>query len=470
LRPGRARATISEVPLKETLGESEESRRGGAVLAPRLVRVMHYERLEAGGGPAVELGKAPLILGRGDPPGLRSDASTTHLEVDDPMMSRQHARVVTMGAGEYLVEDLGSRNGTWIDGRSVRHERLADGTIFETGRTAWLFRRAPKGAPEHVAIGPTRSYSPRILALVGQVERLAPASVSLLLVGETGTGKEVFARELHARSGRGGKFIAVNCGALTESLLESELFGHARGAFTGAAGDRAGLVEAADHGTLFLDEIGEMPAAVQVRLLRVLQEGEVLPVGATAPRKVDVRVVAATHRDLLQMVEDGAFREDLYARLEGWVLSLPRLADRREDLGELVAHAVRAAGVTHAAATLRAARALLAFDWPFNVRQLLKGIEAALALGGERVAFEHLPERIRAGPRAPSAPPGGASAPPPDDTLDAGDRELRDRVIAALRAHRGNVTHAADALAKQRQQVQRWMRRFGLRAEDYSEP
>ena len=323
------------------------------------------------------------------------------------MMSRQHARVVTMGAGEYIVEDLGSRNGTWIDGRSVRHERLTDGAIFETGRTAWLFRRAPKGAPEHVPIGPTRSFSPRIQALVAQLESLAPAAVSLLLVGETGTGKEVFARELHARSGRRGKFIAVNCGALTESLLESELFGHTRGAFTGASADRAGLVEAADHGTLFLDEIGEMPASVQVRLLRVLQEGEVVPVGATAPRKVDVRVVAATHRNLLQMVEERAFREDLYARLEGWVLPLPALADRREDVGELVAHAVRMAGLSQATATLRAARALLAFDWPFNVRQLLKGTEAALALArGERIEFEHLPERIRAGaarrPRRPA--------------------------------------------------------------------
>ncbi len=462
------------MPLKETLGESEESRRGASILAPRLVRVMHYERLEAGGGPAIELGKSPLILGRGDAQAVRRGDDATELDVVDPMMSRQHARVVTMGAGEYIVEDLGSRNGTWVDGRSVRHERLTDGAIFETGRTAWLFRRAPKGAPEHVTIGPTRSFSPAIQGLVGQLESLAPAAVSLLLVGETGTGKEVFARELHARSGRRGKFVAVNCGALTESLLESELFGHSRGAFTGAAADRAGLVEAADHGTLFLDEIGEMPASVQVRLLRVLQEGEVVPVGATAPRKVDVRVVAATHRNLLQMVEERTFREDLYARLEGWVLPLPRLAARREDLGELVAHAVRTAGLPRAAATLRAARALLAFDWPFNVRQLLKGTEAALALArGERIEFEHLPERIRAGARA-STPPSSEperplAASPGDASLGPADRELRERIVAALRAHNGNVTRAAETLSKQRQQLQRWMRRFGLRAEDFTE-
>jgi DNA-binding NtrC family response regulator len=465
---------IPDVPPGDTLGESEESRRGGAVLVPRLMRVMHYERLEAGGGPCVELGKSPLILGRGDVESLRSDGAATLLEVVDPMLSRRHARVVTMGAGEYLVEDLGSRNGTWVNGQSVQHERLVDGSIFETGRTAWLFRRAPKGTPEHVSSGPTRTFSPRMQALVAQLESLAPKSISLLVLGETGTGKEVFAREVHGRSGRRGKFVAVNCGALTGSLIESELFGHTRGAFTGASIDRTGLVAAADQGTLFLDEIGEMPLSLQVRLLRVLQEGEIVPVGATAPRKVDVRVVAATHRNLARMVEDGSFREDLYARLEGWALSLPRLVDRREDLGELVAHAVRTAGVTHAAATLRAARLLLAFDWPFNVRQLLKGIEAALAIArGERIDVEHLPERIRAGAdrassRPTGAPRGSVDVPLGDADLGAEDRQLRERVIAALRAHKGNVTQAAEALTKQRQQLQRWMRRFGLRAEDFT--
>lgn len=218
-----------------------------------------------------------------------------------------------------------------------------------------------------------------------------------------------------------------------------------------------------------MDEIGEMPLSAQVRLLRVLEQGEVVAVGATTPRRVDVRIVAATNRDLLRMVDEGGFREDLYARLEGWVLALPRLVARREDLGELIAHVVRAAGLIHVRATPRAARAILNFDWPFNVRQLLKATEAALALAADRpIELEHLPTRVRDSAR----PPGrmGASAMSPatgDKRLHPEDRELCERLVAALRTNGGNVTRAAQALGKQRQQMQRWMRRFGLRAEDY---
>jgi DNA-binding NtrC family response regulator len=471
------------VPLKDTLEEGEPSLRAAQIQAPRLIRALRYEDLAAGSGPVIELGRAPLTLGRGETEALRSEngggrdtGDGMAFDAADAMMSRRHARVVFAGAGQYVLEDLASRNGTLVDGKPIASQALVDGAVFETGRTAWIFRLAPRGSPEHVRLGPTRSFSPRVVTLVEQLASLAPRSVSLLLLGETGTGKEVFARELHGRSGRRGRFVAVNCGALADALVESELFGHAQGAFTGATTDRVGHVESADRGTLFLDEIGEMPPAAQVRLLRVLQEGEVVPVGATAPRRVDVRVVAATHRDLLRMVGEGRFREDLYARLEGWVFTLPRLAERREDVGELVAHALRAASAPGAAMTPRAARALLAFDWPFNVRQLMKSIEAALALAQSgRIELEHLPERVRAGgtsarPPARSAPSPGSSpsAPAPDEgDLDDADRELRERIVAALRANGGNVTRAAEALGKQRQQVQRWLRRFQLRPGDY---
>lgn len=456
-----------QVPIKETQGESEESRRGGEVLAARIVRAIGFEHLEAGSGVAVELTRGSISLGRGEVESVRRSDNDTIVEVTDPLMSQRHARVVADG-GTFVLEDLGSRNGTSIGGRAVQRVSLEDGDFFETGRTAWVFRMAPMGAPLHTQLGPTRSYSPRVLALVGQLARLAPTMVSLLLLGETGTGKEVVARDLHLRSGRRGNFVAVNCGGLSESLLESELFGHRRGAFTGALSDRMGHVEAADGGTLFLDEIGEMSASAQVRLLRVLQEGEIVPVGGISPRKVDVRVVAATHRDLLRMVDEGAFREDLYARLEGWVVTLPRLAERREDLGELVAHAVRAAGVTRAHATPKAARALLAFDWPFNIRQLMKAMEAAIALAqGGPIDLGHLPLRVREGAARPGNARSAQALATTDHALDAADRELRERIVAALLAHQGNVTHAAHALGKQRQQLQRWMRRFGLRVEDY---
>ena len=467
-------ATIGGVPVKETLDDAEQSLRGAQIQVPRLIRVLRYEDLAAGGGPVLELGRSAVPLGRGETEGLRAPRSAggeLTFEAADAMMSRRHARVVPVGVGQYVLEDLGSRNGTLVGGKPIQSHHLTDGTIFEMGRTAWIFRLVPRGSPESVRLGPTKSFSPRIATLIEQLASLAPGSVSLLLLGETGTGKEVFARELHGRSARRGRFVAVNCGALADTLLESELFGHVKGAFTGATTDRVGHVESADRGTLFLDEIGEMPPAAQVRLLRVLQEGEVVPVGATAPRKVDVRVVAATHRDLLRMVDEGRFREDLYARLEGWVFTLPRLAERREDLGELVAYALRAVGSRGAAMTPRAARALLAFDWPFNVRQLMKSIEPALALAQNgRIEFEHLPERVRAGAVRPSRPPAtGASATSvaPADDLAAEDRELRDRIVSALRASTGNVTRAAEALGKQRQQMQRWMRRFQLRAADF---
>jgi transcriptional regulator of acetoin/glycerol metabolism len=462
------------VPLKETLDEAEPSLRGAQVHVPRLVRVLRYEDLAAGGGPVIELGKGALTLGRGESEQLRDEGDGRDetrgraFDAADAMMSRRHARVVAAGAGQYILEDLGSRNGTLVDGKPVTSQHLTDGTVFETGRTAWIFRLAPRGSAEHVRLGPTRSFSPRVVGLIEQLASLAPRSVSLLLLGETGTGKEVFARELHGRSGRRGRFVAVNCGALADTLVESELFGHVKGAFTGATTDRVGHVESADRGTLFLDEIGEMPPSAQVRLLRVLQEGEVVPVGATAPRRVDVRVVAATHRDLLGMVDEGKFREDLYARLEGWVFRLPRLAERREDLGELAAHALRTVSAPNAALTPRAARALLAFDWPFNVRQLMKSVEAALALARDgRIELDHLPERVRAGATRPSGAPASPSAPPAADDLEPADRDLRDRIVAALRANGGNVTRAADALGKQRQQMQRWMRRFQLRAADF---
>ena len=454
---------------RETLGAPKESERGGPPALPRLVRVMRYENLEAGGGPAIEITSPSVLLGRGDAESVQHDDGAIVAEVADPLMSGKHARIVAVDGGRYALEDAGSRNGTWMEGRPVGRLLLEDGQIFETGRTAWLYRLAPAGAPLHAEIGPTRSYSPKVLALAAQLAPLAPTSVSLLLLGETGTGKEVLARELHARSGRRGNFVGVNCGALAESLLESELFGHRRGAFTGAQSDRTGHVESADGGTLFLDEIGELPLSAQVRLLRVLEEGEILPVGGTAPRKVDVRIVAATHRDLLRMIDEGTFREDLYARLEGWVLTLPRLAERREDLGELIGHAVRTAGVVRAHATVRAARALLAFDWPFNVRQLMKAMQAALALAqGRPIDVDYLPMRLRdhaARQHEPRKP--ARSEAPSEDALEPADRELREQVVAALRAHDGNVTRAAQSLGKQRQQMQRWLRRFRLRAEDF---
>ncbi|MFO0740100.1 MAG: sigma 54-interacting transcriptional regulator [Labilithrix sp.] len=432
---------------------------------PRLVRVMRYEHAERGGGPVLELsGRAELAFGAAEQDRVTGAA----IEVADPSMSRRHAVLESRGRFLWEVRDLGSKNGTFVDGKQISAATLLqDGSLLEMGRTAWVFRIVPMGAPEHVAFGPTRSFSPKMFHVVALLDNVARTTIPVLLSGETGTGKEVFARELHDRSGRKGRFIAVNCGALTESLIESELFGHKKGAFTGAAEARVGHVQAADGGTLLLDEIGDMPLPAQVRLLRVLQEGEVVPLGETTPRKVDVRIVAASHKNLSAMIEAGTFRADLYARLNGVALEMPRLADRREDLGEIIAHVARS-GAGGRPGPVRigvaSARALLLYGWPYNVRELVRVIEAAIPQAKDgRIERAHLPERVFAAPEpAPSRP----SLPAPEKPLDAEEEALKKQIIETLAAHGGNVTRAAEALGKRRQQLQRWMRRFNIGGAD----
>jgi two-component system response regulator GlrR len=227
--------------------------------------------------------------------------------------------------------------------------------------------------------------SPRMEDLLRQARRVADSDASVLIFGESGTGKELLARAIHRASPRRERaFVAVNCGAIPEPLLESELFGHARGAFTGAVQAHKGLFQAADGGTIFLDEIGDMPLALQVKLLRVLQEGEVRPVGATQPVRVDVRVISATHRDLDAHRASGQFREDLYYRLNVVSLRLPALADRREDIPLLATHFLgKLAERYHRPVPSLAPEAmaqLVAAEWPGNVRQLLNLLEQAVAL------------------------------------------------------------------------------------------
>jgi transcriptional regulator with GAF, ATPase, and Fis domain len=285
---------------------------------------------------------------------------------------------------------------------------------------------------------------------------VARSNVSVMLLGETGTGKEVVARVVHTLSSRRGELVAVNCGAFPPHLVESELFGHKRGAFSGATEDRLGLVRSADGGTLFLDEIGELPASAQAALLRVLQESEVVPVGATRPIRVNVRLVTATHRDLSALVDAGSFRKDLLARISGFKLALPPLRDRKEDVGLLVGTLLPRVLPEHFAQTtfcVDAARALFRYDWPLNVRELEKalGVAAVLARGG-RIELEHLPAEVRQPPRAPT-PLARLS---PEELAHQAD------LVELLTRHRGNVAAVARDLKKGRQQVHRWMKRYGV--------
>jgi two-component system, NtrC family, response regulator HupR/HoxA len=292
-------------------------------------------------------------------------------------------------------------------------------------------------------------------ACVELARRVIATDTTVLLLGETGTGKELFARLLHDGSPRQARpFIAQNCGALPESLLESELFGHIRGAFTGATADRRGLFEEAGGGTIFLDEVGEMSPAMQLRLLRVLQEGEIRRVGASTSRKVDVRVIAATNVDLEAEVAAGRFRKDLYYRLNVFPLRLPPLRDRAEDISVLAEHFLRVyrerARRAIPAVSAEALRCLRSYPFPGNVRELENEIERAVALAddGRPIGPEHLSDRIRS-----------ALAGTGPQTLNEAVEGLKRRMIEDALRECGSKTRAAERLGLSRQSLQQMLRR-----------
>ena len=313
--------------------------------------------------------------------------------------------------------------------------------------------------------------APAMIELYKEIARVAPSRSTVLIVGESGTGKELVARAVHKHSPRAARpFVAVNCGALTETLLEAELFGHVRGAFTGAVLDRKGLWEEAEEGTLFLDEIGETSQAMQVKLLRALQEGEVRRVGASRTVRVNARVVAATNRDLEKEVKAGAFREDLFYRLSVITLQVPRLRERRSDIPLLAERFLRKAA-EDTGRRLRfsedALWLLVAYDWPGNVRELENAVEyAALRARGAEVMAEDLPARMQTGEmRARSA---DARSPlsamyadlPPLDELE------RRYLLHVLEAAGGNRTRAAEILHIDRRTLYRMAERFGIKLND----
>jgi two-component system response regulator HupR/HoxA len=319
-----------------------------------------------------------------------------------------------------------------------------------------LRREATAARRESVSFDTLIGARTGLRAAVDLARKVAASDTSVLLLGETGTGKELFARLLHDSGPRRAKaFVAQNCGALPESLLESELFGHVRGAFTGATGDRKGLFEEADGGTIFLDEVGEMSAAMQLRLLRVLQEGEIRRVGGGAMRRVDVRVVAATNVDLEAETGAGRFRRDLYYRLNVFPIRLPPLRDRAEDIAVLAEHFLKLyrqrARRAVPGITPEALRHLRTYPFPGNVRELENEIERAVTLAddGEPIMPAHLSERIRNG--------GGAEAAPP--TLNEAIERLKCRMIEDALRECGSKTRAAERLGLTRQSLQQMLRR-----------
>ena len=350
--------------------------------------------------------------------------------------------------------------------------RFVVGKTLESARLTAENRRLKE---EVKRLGGARTLlgeSPAMQRVLEAVERVAPASASVLIRGESGTGKELVARRIHERSERArGPFVAVNCAAIPDTLVESELFGHRRGAFTGADRDRPGRFRQADNGTLFLDEIGDMALAVQAKLLRVLQEGIVEPLGGGEPVPVDVRVLAATHRDLRAMVAEGRFREDLVFRLRVVEIELPPLREREEDILPLARHFL-ASSRAGLALSPETERALQSYPWPGNVRELANAIERAIIFcRGGIVEPEDLPREVAGADGDGRAAAGPLAWRPEDDFATAKkkvvERFEREILTAALHEHGGNISQAARHLGLHRQNLQQKLHELGIEAEEF---
>jgi len=441
-----------------TNGSTRDPRRGPSRIAPCVIRLLDYERpLSAGSRHDLEDAEQ-VEIGRNDPSSIQRRGTQLTLQFDDARMSGRHARLVREATG-WVIEDAGSRNGTLLEGAKIERAPLVEGWGFGLGRTAFGFRMAERASRSDVtadelveALPGTATFSTPFGARLTAANRLARSPQSLVLHGETGTGKEVVARGIHTASRRTGAFVAVNCGALPPTLVESELFGFRKGAFSGATEDRPGLIRSADAGTLFLDEIGDLPPAVQASLLRVLQEREVLPIGAARPVAVDVRVIAASHKDLEHEVAAGRFREDLLARLNGYTVEIPSLRERREDLGILIAALLsRVAPGRKLRFAPAAGWAMVRYDWPRNVRELEQVLATAAALADDVIEVNHLSAAVQRG-----------NVRPPVEDLAPSETRQRDELIGLLTAHKGNIAAVGRAMGVARMQVHRWLERYGL--------
>ena len=404
-------------------------------------------------GRSIPLGDARVVVGNG--PGAA-------LTLDDPLVSRDHFEIVVR-RGCHVVRDLESTNGTRLEGMRVGEAELVSGARLRVGATELRYDVDAADAGE--ALPGFFTTDPAMLARADELRRAAASAFPICVLGETGTGKDVVARAIHALSPRAkGPYLALNCGGLDAALADSQLFGHERGAFTGADRRTDGLFVAANGGTLFLDEIGDLPLAVQVKLLRTLENGEVRAVGSTATRKVDVRIVAATNKDLFTLAELGRFREDLLYRLNVYSLTLPPLRARRGDILPLAERllAESAPGEAPPALTPAARDKLLAYDWPGNVRQLRGVLHGALILSDHRTLTAEL---LRL-PESRAAAPAVASRDSAPDALDLRGRtlaELEDLAIRrAFERHKGDRPAMLAELQVSRSTLYRKLSELGL--------
>ncbi len=411
------------------------------------------------------------------------------LVVDDDKVSRYHARIYLEGE-EFSIQDLQSVGGTWVNRVRVRDAFLKSGCVIRIGNTQFRFSALSEKVDiqpsEQTSLGPLVGQTEAMRRLFSAVQKVAPTGATVVLEGETGTGKEVVARTLHQLSHRAGQtFIVFDCGAVQQGLIESELFGHEKGSFTGALASRQGLFEMAHGGTIFLDEIGELALDLQPKLLRALEQREIRRVGGNRPIKIDVRVLAATNRDLVAEVKAGRFREDLFYRLGVVRLRLPSLRERRDDVAILARHMLatgafnrqgdhqRVKGVAH-----DAAEALRAYEWPGNVRELSNVIERACSFAeGDFITLDDLPDHIAGStqvrsrkvetqatePLRPSAPTPLLTDQPFKIAKDAWMATFeRDYLANLLGRHSGNLSQAAREAEVDRKHFRRLARKYNL--------
>ena len=401
-----------------------------------------------------------------DGPRTVGTASECDLVLTDDRVSSRHVSVTPSGAG-FHVRDLGSTNGTWLEGARVTEADVPAGATLKLGKT--FLRVQPQAKALEVAPSAARRFGDLVAESLAMrevfavLELAARGDVTVLVTGETGTGKELVARAIHEKSARRSKpFVTVDCGALPEALLESELFGHVRGAFTGAVSERRGAFQKADGGTLFLDELGAVSPAVQARLLRALEAKTVKPVGSDVERTIEVRVIAATPVDLATRVAAGQFRADLFYRLSVLALELPPLRSRREDLAVIVRALLERRGFEPGDVRGPNLDRLMVHAWPGNVRELRNVIERALALSPGATSFQQL--RLGFEPVAP-----GADAMPVRTDLPF--KDAKDAVVDAFEAkylkdvherHDGNVSAGARAAGVDRKHWRALLRKHGL--------
>jgi len=397
--------------------------------------------------------------------------ASNDLPLADRLVSRFHCILERAGEG-FRVTDVGSLNGTWIGGARVRDADILPDCTIELGESTIRVRDASAVAETELAV--TLSYgalwgaSAAMRRMFHVLQRVAPSSSDVLIEGENGTGKELIATELVQRSTRANKpLVIVDCGAISPTLIESELFGHVRGSFTGASRDRAGAFEEADGGTVFLDEIGELPLEMQPKLLRALASREIRRVGETRSRKVDLRVIAATNRRLEREVNSGRFREDLYYRLSVVTIRVPPLRERKEDIPLLIDRFLEGLKAQDKASLFPPSvkDKMMRYDWPGNVRELKNHVERMVVLGGD-AALSTIPEE---GSEAESLTGNPA---PFEVDLDRPFKEAKetmverfehDYLVALLEWANGNVSRAARKAGLDRMYLHRLLQRHGLR-------